>query len=105
MKRIFGFAEIQVKVGMARNTCGGTSYEYFVDIAWCFKANKIEGNTRAVSMEIRRKSTQHAAGIFIGENPLGTTIVFVDFIRACTERVPGSSDGRPCQSVTQTRKV
>jgi len=43
MKKMFGFAEIQVKVGMERNTCGGTSY--FVDIAWCFKANKIEGNT------------------------------------------------------------
>jgi len=86
-----GFTERQVKVGMERNTCEGTSC--IVDIAWCFKASKIEGNTRRVSMEIRRKCTQHAAGIFVGENPLGTTIVFIDSECACSGCGPASSEG------------
>jgi hypothetical protein len=92
---MLGFTEIQVKVGMERNTCGGTSY--FVDIAWCCKANKIEENTRTVSMEIRRKGTQHAIGIFIGQNPLGTTTVFIDSNRACSGCGPASSDGHASQ--------
>jgi hypothetical protein len=68
-----GFTERQVRAGVEMNTCRGTSY--FVDISWCLKANKIEGNIRTVSKEIRRKRTTHAAGIFIGENPLGTNPV------------------------------
>jgi hypothetical protein len=66
---------------MEKNMCGGTSY--FVDIAWCFNENKIEGNTRTLSMEIR-KCTQHAAGIFLGDYPSGTTIVFSDSNCACS---------------------
>jgi hypothetical protein len=57
MEGMSGFTERRVRAGMERNTWGGTSY--FVDIAWCLKANKIEGNIRTVSMEIRRKCTKY----------------------------------------------